>query len=173
MSEESEQLTEEQRIARLERHVSTNRVTLLVVVLIGVVLLSVAITVGVVKLLEPDAEYIHQREFAALQKQVEALTKAADSYQQGMADAKRVMDSSNASAFKQILMEQERSYQTHLLALKDGMRDLARMVPGSRTWLDIYNEQMDEALSQSRDRHKYLQSLQTDRLPKAQSLELN
>ncbi|ASP38368.1 hypothetical protein CHH28_06600 [Bacterioplanes sanyensis] len=173
MSEESEQLTEEQRIARLERHVSTNRTTLAVLVLIGVVMLSVGLTVAVVKFLEPETPLIDHSEFVKLQKQVEALTDSADAYQQNLVDAKRVMDSSNATAFKRILLEQERSYQTHLRALKDGMRDLARMVPGSRTWLEIYNEQMDEALLQSRDRQKYLQSLQTDRLPQAQPLDLD
>lgn len=173
MSEESEQLTEEQRIARLEKHVATNRTTLMVLVLIAVVTFSVVLTIAVVKGLEPDSEFIDQREFVRLQKQVEVLTEASAEYQQGIVDAKRIMDASHATAFKRTLLDQERSYQTHLLALKDGMRDLARMVPGSRTWLEIYNEQMDEALDQSRARQKQLQALQTDRLPKAQPLDLD
>ena len=39
------------------------------------------------------------------------------------------------------------------------MFDLAKMVQGSRTWLDVYNEKLNEAQSQSSQREKALKRL--------------
>src|SRR5690554_7764577 len=64
------------------------------------------------------------------------------------------LDNSQASVFKALFFEQEENYQLHLHALKQGMRDLANMVPGSRTWLEIYNEKMDAALARSRSEER-------------------
>ncbi|MAG42911.1 MAG: hypothetical protein CMH95_01195, partial [Oceanospirillaceae bacterium] len=77
-----------------------------------------------------------------------------------------IMDTSQASGFKEILLDQEQSYQTHLSALKQGMRDLAKMMPGSRTWLEMYDEQMDIALEESRQRVQKLAAIQTSELRK-------
>ncbi len=55
------------------------------------------------------------------------------------------------------LLGQEQSYQQSLAALKNGMRDLADMVPGSRSWLDDYNEEIDKAVNASMQRVKAIQ----------------
>jgi hypothetical protein len=80
------------------------------------------------------------------------------------------LDSSSATAFKGLLLDQEQSYQLHLTALKQGMRDLARMLPGSRTWLEMYDEQMNAAIAQSVARSKQLVALQTYALPIPQAI---
>ena len=77
-----------------------------------------------------------------------------------------MLDSSSASAFKEILLDQEQTYQMHLTALKQGMRDLAKMLPGSRTWLEMYDEQMDIAIAESQERVAQLVALQTSALGK-------
>ena len=61
-----------------------------------------------------------------------------------------------------MMLEQERSYQLHLNALKQGMRDLARMILARAIWLDIYDEQMDSAIEQSKARMNKLASVQTN-----------
>lgn len=55
------------------------------------------------------------------------------------------------------LIGQERSYQESLAALKLGMRDLAGMIAGSRSWLEDYQEALDKPLNESRARVKELQ----------------
>ena len=51
-----------------------------------------------------------------------------------------------------VLQDQERDYQQVMQGLKAGMRDLANMLPGSRSWLAYYNEAIDRAQLSSRKR---------------------
>jgi hypothetical protein len=51
-----------------------------------------------------------------------------------------------------VLQDQERDYQQVMQGLKTGMRDLANMLPGSRSWLAYYNEVIDRAQLSSRKR---------------------
>ena len=164
--EEESELTEAQRLAILEETVATNRLLLIIIMVLALVAVSVAVTVGVVKLLEPDITYVDTRVFAKVEGDVALLKEAAVSWDQKVNDMKLVLDSSQATAFKAMMLEQEQSYQLHLNALKNGMRDLARMVPGSRTWLEDYEEQMDEAISQSKARMNKLSRMQTNQLPR-------
>lgn len=166
------ELSEAQRLAMLEDTVSTNRVVLMIIAVLAVVAISVAVTIAVVKLMQPDVTYVDSKSFAKLERDVGILKEAAIAYEQSMTDTKNILDSSNATAFKALMLEQEKSYQLHLNALKQGMRDLARMVPGSRTWLDIYEEQMDEALAESRARMNRLSRLQTSALPNVEAIPL-
>lgn len=157
-------LSDSQRLTILENTANTNRNILIVMVLLALVGISVAITVVVLKFAEPKVIYAEQRELNALVQQVALLEKTTADWQANLTDINTVLDSSSATAFKKVLISQELSYQTHLTALKQGMRDLARMTPGSRTWLDIYNEKMDEALKQSKERQRQLERVQTHRV---------
>ncbi|WP_419812677.1 hypothetical protein [Bacterioplanoides sp.] len=162
--DEEYDLSDGQRLAILENTANTNRNILLVMALLALVGISVAITVVVLKFAEPEVVYAQQRDLDLLTKQVELLEKTTADWQANLTDINTVLDSSSASAFKAQLLSQEQSYQLHLTALKEGMRDLARMTPGSRTWLEIYNEKMDEALKQSKERQRQLERLQTNRV---------
>ena len=51
-----------------------------------------------------------------------------------------------------VLQDQERDYQQVMEGLKAGMRDLANMLPGSRSWLAYYSEAIDRAQLRSRKR---------------------
>lgn len=170
--EEDGELSEAQRLTMLEDTVSTNRIMLLIMGILGVVAISVAVTVAVVNLMQPDATYVDTRAFARLEKDVDILKDAAIAQEKNTLRVKEVLDTSNASTFKALMMEQEQSYQRHLTALKQGMRDLARMTPGSRTWLDIYDEQMDQALAESRARMARLERMQTSQLPASETFSL-
>lgn len=170
--EEDDELSETQRLAMLEETVSTNRIVLVVMALLAVVAVSVGVTVAVVKLMQPDVTYVDTRTFAKMERDVGILKDAAIAYEKGMQQTRDILDSSNATAFKALMLEQEQSYQKHLTALKQGMRDLARMLPGSRTWLDIYDEQMDQALAESRARMSRLSKLQTSQLPAMDAIPL-
>jgi len=162
--EEEHELSDSQRIAILESNVSTNRNILIVMALLALVGVSVAVTVVVLRFTQPEVVYVQERDFKALVKQVDVLEKTTVDWQENVGDIRTVLDSSSATAFKEMMLSQEQSYQIHLTALKQGMRDLARMTPGSRTWLEIYDEKMDIALKQSRQREMELERLQTNRL---------
>ncbi|MAD47240.1 MAG: hypothetical protein CMI02_08805 [Oceanospirillaceae bacterium] len=172
MRHEDEELSESQRLSMLEATVSTNRVGLMIMAVSAVIAISVAVTVAVVNIMRPDISYVEAREFSRLQGDVEILKEAAIAYEKSVNKTRRILDASNASALKALMLEQEQSYQTHLNALKQGMRELAKMIPGSRTWLDIYDEQMDIALEQSRARMKRLAEIQTSELPDMKSVTL-
>lgn len=59
----------------------------------------------------------------------------------------------------EVLQQQERAYRDFLRNLKDGMFDLSRMVAGSRTWLDEYNQRLDQAIAEGKAREARLQEL--------------
>lgn len=162
--EEEYDLSDGQRLTVLEGYVATNRNILVVMALIALVGVSVAVTVVVLKFSQPKVIYVEQRDFNSLAKQVEFLETSSERWQGQLSDINAILDSSSASAFKELLLDQEQSYQLHLTALKQGMKDLSRMMPGSRTWLEIYNEKMDLALKQSKARQQQLERLQTKRL---------
>jgi len=162
--EEEYDLSDGQRLSILEGYVSTNRNMLIVMVLLALVGISVAITVVVIKFTQPKVVYVQQRDFDPALQRLAAIEMAMDQVRDTAIDTRNVLDSSNATAFKQQFLAQEKSYQLHLNALKEGMRELARMNPGSRTWLEIYNEKMDLALKQSKERQQQLESLQTNRI---------
>jgi hypothetical protein len=57
-----------------------------------------------------------------------------------------------------VLQAQEADYQAVLQGLKVGMADLANMLPGSRSWLNLYYEPIDRALLNSRQRREEIQA---------------
>lgn len=170
--EDENELSESQRLSILEETVATNRLMLMVVLVLALIGVSVGVTTLVVRLLGPDVTYVDTRSFARVEQDVAVLRDAALAWEQKASGMKVILDSSHATAFKAMMLEQEQSYQLHLNALKDGMRDLARMVPGSRTWLEVYEEQMNTAISQSKARMTQLSRLQTSELPAIEALPL-
>ncbi len=68
-----------------------------------------------------------------------------------------VDDKSTAGRVAQVLQAQEKDYQQVMDGLKGGMRDLANMLPGSRSWLSDYSEAIDQAQASSRKRASELQ----------------
>ena len=120
------------------------------------------LTVGIIVLLErePAPEPALQPDLEALQVRVEELESKIQVYEASFDIYRKSLEISDPAVFQQVLLKQEESYQLHLTALKQGMTELSRMLPGSRTWLEIYGEQMDEAIAQSQARAAELEAIQ-------------
>jgi len=66
------------------------------------------------------------------------------------------LSSDTHSALQQLLIEQERSKQQQLETTRAAIYDLAQLVPGSKSWLNMYSAKLDEAIRQSQLREKIL-----------------
>ncbi|MCP5161324.1 MAG: hypothetical protein H6999_12120 [Hahellaceae bacterium] len=166
--EEHEELSEEQRLTLLEKSVTMNKFVLLGIALTLIIGISVAITTAIVTGLSTDEAKVEPAAFIALQQEVVALKQqlttqlvANETLQKDITQLKTTIKNSSAPAFQRLLLQQEGSIQEFLKNMKSGMYDLSRMVPGSRTWLDLYNEQMSKAISESEQRERELKKIQT------------
>ena len=61
------------------------------------------------------------------------------------------------------MLEQEQDFQKFLTALQSGTYDLAHMVPGSRTWLDQYSDQINNSIKHSKARTQSLKDLNSSK----------
>jgi len=154
-----EQLSDEQRISLLEGKVGKNRTVITIVALTMIVILSVSLTVLLLKLLRVDEPYVSSTLFEEQKMVILALQKDLKEQKETIAAISLTYQQSEAATFQQTLIEQEQSYQDFLSALKLGMFDLAKMVQGSRTWLDVYNDKLDDAQNLSELREKKLKRL--------------
>lgn len=156
---EAEQLSDEQRIALLENKVGKNRTVITIVSLTLIVILSVSFTVLILKALHVDEPYAPRSSYDQQELMIQELQVDIKEQKKLIAELTLSYEKSQVAAFQRNLIEQEQSYQSFLVALKLGMFDLAKMVQGSRTWLDVYNEKLDDAQASSRQREKNLQRL--------------
>jgi len=164
--QEHEPLTEEQRITALEDKVGTNKFVLLAIALFLIVTISVSITAFSMASFGDKDAAIDPEIVTALQGQVEQLTLQLEAAQDNGQILKKQLvllqeqvSSSSNNKLQTIILEQEKGHQEFLDALRSGMYDLAHMVPGSRTWLDVYSEKIEKAEAHSKTREKTLQSL--------------
>ncbi len=163
---EHEPLTEEQRITALEERVGTNKIVLLVVALLLIIIISASITLITVTALSDEDEIVEMESITALQQQVEELVTQNEAQTQQIKRLKNVLpviqdqlgNTSNLKLLK-LVMEQEKGHQAFLDALRTGMYDLAHMLPGSRTWLEVYGEKVELAEAHSKDREKDLKRI--------------
>jgi hypothetical protein len=167
MAEEEQDydLDDGQRLSLLERTVSLNRKVVILLLVVAVCGLSVLSTVGIVSLFSDDVEYATKAEVELIRGENAVLKMQIEAYEESLGQYQDILGSSDAAAFKALMLNQEQSYQQHLTALKQGMRDLAKMLPGSRTWLEMYDEKMDLALAQSAARVQELVAIQTPEPP--------
>jgi hypothetical protein len=70
----------------------------------------------------------------------------------------RVENPDSIAQVSKVLQAQERDYQAVMQGLKAGMRDLANMLPGSRSWLADYDEVIERAQHSSRARAEAIQA---------------
>jgi len=154
-----EELSDEQRISLLENKVGKNRTVITIVALTLIIILSVSITVLILKVLHVDEPYTSRSDFEQQGLLILQLQTDVIEHKKTMAELTLTYEQSQVSVFQRNLIEQEQSYQSFLAALRLGMFDLAKMVQGSRTWLDVYNDKLDEAQRLSRQREKDLQRL--------------
>jgi hypothetical protein len=156
---DSEQLSDEQRISLLEGKVGKNRTVIIIVAVIMVIVLSVSFTVLIIKLFNADEPYVLLSSFDEQIAVIDAMQMKIDKQASTIGTLSLTYQQSQVATFQQTMIEQERSYQEFLSALKMGMFDLAKMVQGSRTWLDVYNDKLDDAKDLSILREEKLKSL--------------
>lgn len=153
---EAEPLTDEQRIGVLEHKVGKNRTVITIMAITLIISLSVSFTVMILNLLLADEEYVpietHDKQTALIL----ALQEDIKGQQALIEQLTLTYEKSQVATFQEVLIEQEQSYQEFLSTMKLGMYDLAKMVQGSRTWLEIYNEKLEDAERLSLDREKRL-----------------
>lgn len=166
--EDSDEMSEEQRLTLLERSVTTNKIVLLVMALGLIVAISVTITTLIMAGMKDDTPTVEltafnqlQMEVMSLKKQLVEQEKYIANVQQSFPKLQEQIKNSSAGTFQRVMIQQEKGNQKFLKTLKSGMYDLAHMVPGSRTWLELYNEQMNEAMQLSLQRERELKRLQT------------
>lgn len=165
-------LTEEERITLLEGATRNNRLLLLIVAATLALFAFISIALVVMQFINPPSSFADADSYQKIKKEIQQLeNKNKDWYQK--VDALRLdLNNSQAAVFKTLLAEQEEGYQLHMKALKQGMRDLAHMVPGSRTWLEIYNEQIDTAIAMSEARMQKLTQVKTSEQPVIEAVPL-
>jgi hypothetical protein len=156
---DSEQLSEEQRISLLEGKVGKNRTLIIIVAVIMVIVLSVSFTVLIIKLFNADEPYVLLSSFDEQTAMIDAMQMKIDKQASTIGTLSLTYQQSQVATFQQTMIEQEQSYQEFLSALKLGMFDLAKMVQGSRTWLDVYNDRLDDAKDLSVLREENLKRL--------------
>lgn len=171
--------SDDERLAKLEKANRLNRILIFALALLLFIILSSLATSAVVKTLADEPPPFDPEAFAALQHRAEQLETELNTLKEDQkrqdallklaatppppapaAAAPAAPPSQDIAALKlmgRTLLGQEQSYQQSLAALKNGMRDLADMVPGSRSWLDDYNEEIDKAVNASMQRVKAIQ----------------
>ena len=92
----------------------------------------------------------------ALNNQEELLASQQASQLTGLFE--RAENPDSIAEVSKVLQAQERDYQLVMQGLKAGMRDLANMLPGSRSWLADYEEAIDRAQLNSRKRSEDIQA---------------
>lgn len=178
----NEILSDEQRLALLEKSGKRDRIILFVMAGILVLTLISWLTISLIELFSEDEVVVsNSSQVEELQKQVTGLEtqisnlelqlsqqniqlsamtgiKANATPPPASATPSATANNDSVQQVARTLIGQELSFQESLAALKVGMRDLAGMIAGSRSWLDYYNESLDKPLADSQKRVKELQA---------------
>lgn len=179
----NEILSDEQRLALLEKSGKRDRVILFVMAGILVLTLISWLTISLIELFSDDEVVVNNSaQVEELQKQVTGLETQISNLELQLSQQNIQLSAmtgikanataappasavpapaANNDAVQQVartLIGQEQGFQESLAALKIGMRDLAGMIAGSRSWLDYYNESLDKPLADSQTRVKELQA---------------
>ncbi|MEH6471424.1 MAG: hypothetical protein V7752_09240 [Halopseudomonas sp.] len=161
---ESPQQTPEARIAKLEKGRLVNWIimaVLAVFVLVEAGVLIIYATQGP----DPRVPENTQRLELILDdiKRLEVAFESATAYNENAerleGKLERIMTTiqlNNFSALRKLMIEQEDSYQQFLTAMQQGMYDISRMVKGSRTWYEVYKEDLDLVIGDSNRREEKL-----------------
>ena len=156
---ETEELTDEQRLSILEGKVGKNRTVIIVISIAVVVILSVSLTLTLLNALGGDKNYATQAAFEEQKVIIASLSAELEKQRSQLGTLSLNYKQSEVFVFQQTMIEQEQSYQEFLKTLKLGMYDLAKMIQGARTWLDVYNDKVDDGLNASKQREKNLKRI--------------
>lgn len=175
--ESSEVVSDEQRLGVLEKGQKLDRIILFALTAVLAVVLASWLTSGLMSMLSEEEASISASQVEAMQAKTSALEQQVVELQQQLSEQSALLtalqnrtaaepaqiasgdNGDNDELTKQLtetLIGQEQSFQQSLSALKAGMRDLAGMIAGSRSWLADYNEALDKQLAASQARVKQL-----------------
>ncbi len=163
----AEPLSPEQRIERLEKQRATS------LIIIGVLFFVMLIQLGLLSysLISSDSRQApdNSEELTELREDIRRLQvafKKAESFylQNQILESKldRALNDvsmNNFATLRNLLQGQEENYVQFTKALQLGMYELSRMVRGSRTWFEVYKEELDAILSDSSQRLRTLQGI--------------
>ena len=170
-----ESLSDAERLQVLEKSAKLNRWLLYGVAGAVLLMLLGLLTVQVVGLFADDPSKVAVEQISQLQKQVSGLKAEVSELQThvqkqdaqlalqqagnltGILKPAQTEDPGTVSQLAKTLQGQENDFQQVILTLQVGMRDLAYMLPGSRTWLDYYTETLNKSLATSKARSLELQ----------------
>ncbi len=165
-AKEQQPLTPEERIDKLEKGRQINWI------ISGVLLLLVLAQAGGLIMLAssgPDPRVTeHGQRFKLIMNEVrllESAYKSAEAYNDNAVRLEEKLDRitrtiqlNNFSAMRELMIEQEQGYQQFITTLQQGMYDISRMIKGSRSWYEVYKEDLDLIISDSRIRQGKLDS---------------
>jgi len=166
--EEQIPLTEEQRITQLEKKVGTNKLGLFGIALFLVIVISMSVTAFIILTLREPVETKNedltalQLEVAELKKQLITADVKLGKLVLALPELKGQLANSQNTVLRKVMLDQEQGYQQFLTSLQSGTYDLAHMVPGSRTWLEQYSGQINQAMSYSKERVQLLHNLNSN-----------
>ena len=173
-----EPISAEQRLALLEKGRRLDRILLFILAAVLTMTLVSWLTIGLLGQSGEQAENGDATQILSLQEQASALQKQVAELEQQVAQQGQQLSSlhsskpvaplssgDNRAVQQQVahtLIGQEQSFQHSLAALKNGMRDLAGMIAGSRSWLSDYQEALDKQVGASQARAQRLQQWASD-----------
>ncbi|MFT6916728.1 MAG: hypothetical protein ACJAWL_003071 [Motiliproteus sp.] len=162
--EEAVPLSPEERIAKLEKGRRTSWI-ILGVLLLFIIIEGAALAFFANRDADPRVAEGLQR-LEALETQTTSMQAAYDTAQTFNDNAlqleeklDRIMTTiqlNNFSTLRKLMIEQEASYQQYLAALQQGMYDLSKMLKGSRTWYEVYRDDLDLVIGDSQVRAERL-----------------
>ncbi len=170
-----EPLSDAERLQALEKSSKLSRLILYGVAGVVVLMLVVLLAVQVSGLLADDPNKAAAEQISQLEKQVHGLKGEISELQgqvqkqgaqlalqqsgnlTGILKPAATEDPGTVGQLAKTLQGQENDFQQVILTLQVGMRDLAYMLPGSRTWLDYYTETLNKSLATSKARTLELQ----------------
>lgn len=170
-----EPLSDAERLQALEKSSKLSRLILYGVAGVVVLMLVVLLAVQVSGLLADDPSKAAAEQISQLEKQVHGLKGEISELQgqvqkqgaqlalqqsgnlTGILKPAATEDPGTVGQLAKTLQGQENDFQQVILTLQVGMRDLAYMLPGSRTWLEYYTETLNKSLATSKARTLELQ----------------
>ncbi|MDM8349959.1 hypothetical protein P8H27_13800 [Pseudomonas sp. sp1636] len=170
-------LSDEQRLTALENNRRRDRILLGLLAGLLTVMLASWLTWGLMSLFAEEQDTLDNSQVETLRIQQSSLEKQVAGLKLELANlgakfsstpALPAPNSDNRASLEhlaRLLQAQELGFQQSLAALKNGMRDLAGMIAGSRSWLDDYNEALDKELAASQARLSKLQQWASGKQP--------
>lgn len=179
-------LSDAERLQLLEQASKLHRLILAGVAVVVLIIVLVTVIVQTVNLMSSDPADQTAEQVIALNKQLHSVqgevaelkeqllaqeTKLAQVAQQQTGNLagilKPAQDPGTVEQLAKTLLGQEKDFQLVVLTLQVGMRDLAFMLPGSRTWLEYYTEALSKSVATSKLRSSEIQQWANGQAPVA------